>query len=467
MAERDFTLNLVTDDEVDTTRAAAQLDQLGQAADTTAAAQRDLADGADLAQGDLDRLAQAASGAGGDLDRLGATAGDAGSAVGAGLADGASRGSQAFGDMRDEAGAALMELAASFDGTMTGVLDAAQGAAPAIGAAFGPVGLAIGSAVGVGIGFARAQAEKLAEQITGLTDTLIADAGRIERDSVLAKVAQFASDGSIEKLADQARAAKVDVDDFTLAMAGDTAAVERTRSQLRDLGIDLDTFAMASQRGRDASMDLTQAEVDQLNAARRLNDQLDTQSDALSSAAERYDLYASAQEAASGSSEAAIAAQDALTAALDDAATGAADLAAAIDEGADAVEAALARQLQATANFEDNTTAVYDRLGQAGVDFAAAQGDRAAEAMQLLADAPADQGARIVAAWKKLGDRTGASVAAGIAASSPAAQAALTGIYSDLQRTADNQRPITVRVRVDPSGLNELQTMVRTGKVRQ
>lgn len=464
---RDLELRLVTRDEIDTDAAVRQVDNLGEATEEASRHLDDQADAAERAERAVDDLASSASSAASDVDQLGSAADDAGRQLGDGVEAGAERGTEAVDSFKDESAAAVMELASSFDGSLSGMLDAAQGAAPALGAAFGPVGLAIGSAVGVGIGFARAQAERLAETVSGLTDTLLADAGRISRDSVLAKVGELASSGDIDKLADQARDAGVDVGDFILALSGDAPALERSRRALEarrgelKLTADEERALTNANANSVASIDTSTASIDKAERA------LTGQGEALEAATSRYELYQDAQEEAAGQTEDSIAAQEALKAALDDAATGAADLAVAIGEGADAVEDALLRQLEAQSKFEENTEAVYANLGEAGVAFATAQGDNAAEAMALLAAAPVEQGARIVGAWTELGNNTGASIAQGIYGAAPAASAALLSVIEGLQYTADRARPINVRVRTDPSGLNELETIVRTGKVRQ
>ena len=54
----------------------------------------------------------------------------------------------------------------------------------------------------------------------------------------------------------------------------------------------------------------------------------------------------------------------------------------------DDVIAAQERDIQARVNFQENAQAVYDAVGQAGVDWALAQGENADKAMELLAGAP-------------------------------------------------------------------------------
>lgn len=463
---RDLELRLITRDEVDTSAAVREVDNLAEAADTTSRRLDDEADAAQRADRAVADLGGSSSSAAGDVDRLGSSADDAGRQLGDGLEEGSQRAGESVETMKDEAGAALLELAGSFDGTMTGLLDTVQGAVPAIGAAFGPIGLAAGAAVGIGLGFARAGVEKLREEAAALTTELIAGGGRLTRDSLLGRLETLASDGTLAKLADQAREAKVPVGDFLAASAGDPAAIERTNAALEARRDALYDNADAANAAATYDTVGAGAREEQRQAIERATGAINADAEARDLAASAVEAYDAAVASTADTAERAAEVQATFGEALTGAGEDAAAMADAITEGVDAVIAAQERQLQAAANFQENSQRVFEAVGQAGVDWALAQGENADEAMQLLADAPAAKQQTIVANYTAIGRTSGYAVAAGIRATSPAAQEALGGLFTDLQRVADG-RPIRVSVITDPSGLNRLETVVRTGKVRQ
>lgn len=464
---RDLTFNLVTDQsQFDTDQAARDMQRLGDAAEDSGRQQQQMGDDATRAAGDLERLAREAEQAGRAVRDVGddARAADAGLNQ---LDDAAEQTGGAFGDMRDEAGAALAETAASFDGTMSGVIDGVQGALPALGMAFGGVGLAIGSALAVGVGLFKARAEKLTEQVNGLVSSLIADGGRLSRESVFSKLEELAADESINKLAEDARLARVPVEDFLLAMAGDRDAIARTSDELERQN------DIVAEGVRTRTSDVENL-GDYASAYLRVRDALGQGTEAQDRAAEAVARYEEVTGAATAATEkrtaieeVAAAVADQYAAAQQGVADEAADMAAAIEAGADAVEEAQERQLAAARDLETNTRTVYDRLGQAGLDFALAQGENADEAMQLLANAPVEQGQRIVANWQGLGNASSAAVINGIRASIPGAQAAAAEVVRTIQQGFDNN-PIIVRYKPDPSGYRDAVTSVlRNGSVPQ
>lgn len=463
---RDLTFNLVTDQSAfDTDQAARDMQRLGDAAEDTGRQQQQMGDDATRAAGDLERLAREAEqagravrGAGDDADRAGRQMGDSGE-------QGASRMSEAFGDARSEISGNLQEVAASFDGTVSGLIDGVQGALAPLGAAFGGIGLAVGAAASVGVGLLKAQAEQLKETVNGMVSAMIADGGRLSRDSVFAKIEEFAADESINQLAKDAELARISWEDFLLARAGDPAALERSRAALE---AEHDEVVRGVQE-RDSAVDNL---GDYTAAYLRVKDALDTSGEAqrrASDAVARYEqVTAEANEATerrTALEERAAEVTDSYAAAAGGAAEQAGELATKILEGADAYEEAQERALRAVTDLDKNTRTVYDTLGQAGVEFALAQGENADEAMQLLANAPVEQGQRIVANWQGLGASSAASVIASIRAAGPGAQAAAAELIRQVQ-VGLNSTPLIVRTRIDPTGYDSgLRTIVRGGAV--
>lgn len=273
---------------------------------------------------DLDRLAKDAKAV--DLDRLGkdakAAAGDVDSAFEKIAASSkanlrkvdtaADTAGDSVKDMSGEIRQEALEGAASFDGSMDSIQDSAQSMAANALAAFGPLGAGIGVAASVGFGMWRAQSEKAKEAVSAFTDKLIADGGRLSRESVLSKIEEFASDGSILRLKEQAETARIPVGDFISALAGDAGAMDRSADAIKrrqellssslagqtDFTTDALDMAKALKEGEDALGET----AEQTSAAREAYDALataaGTSADAIAANTEAQETWASAVEGA-------------------------------------------------------------------------------------------------------------------------------------------------------------------------
>lgn len=129
----------------------------------------------------------------------------------------------------------------------------------------------------------------------------------------------------------------------------------------------------------------------------------------------------------------------------------------------DDVLAAQQRQLEAAANLEANTRAVYERLGQDAVDLALAQGDQADEAMALLANAPVEQGQQIAANYRRLGEMSAADLVAGITGRREAAATAGRGVGESAGEALAQGIRARERAIYDATAAALLQSLVRNG----
>ena len=300
-----------------------ELDKLGQDAETAGRDLERFGREAEDAGRELDRLDKDAKAV--DLDRLGkeakATAASVDNAFERIAAsskanlrkvdDAADTAGDSVKDMSGEIRQEALEGAASFDGSMESIQDSAQSTVANALAAFGPLGAGIGVAASVGFGIWRAQAEKAKEAVSAFTESLIADGGRLSRDSVLSKIEEFAADGSILDIKAQAEAARIPVGDYISALAGDAAAMTRSTEAIQRQKAAL-AEASAGQEG---------FTTDSLEMAKALSDsagELENTAEQTSAARDAYDALAAAAGTSTEAIEAAAEAQQAWATAVDD-----------------------------------------------------------------------------------------------------------------------------------------------------
>ena len=388
-----------------------------------------LGDKADQTRRDLDAF----------FDKLGAGAKKAGRDTKDGLRDG----ERAMDSFKDEAHQSGREAAASFSGGFDDIGDFVQETAANAFGGFGALGAGAGIAAAAGIGFitkaitdAREQFEELRQEFTA---GLIEGGGDLKGEAILDKIRQMAEDGTINDFADQARKARVPVEDYLLALAGDPGALDRTRSALEKFGDNIGGINLNFRAG-----------ADEAAAMRKELDRVDGAYGEATSATERYlsvskdltdeqDALRAAQEAAAEKNQAFA---DSMTGVADEAA----NMAEAIEGGIDKVIEAQAKQLSAQVDYEKNTKAVFDKLGQAAVDWALSQGENADEAMQLLADAPKEKGKKVVDQWTKLGGRSTQGYADGVIGQKASTNAAIDDVIAGMRARA--AQGVTVPVHV-------------------
>jgi hypothetical protein len=106
------------------------------------------------------------------------------------------------------------------------------------------------------------------------------------------------------------------------------------------------------------------------------------------------------------------------------------DYAAKVLGSIDDVIAAQEKDLQAQLDFQANTEEVFASVGQAGVDWANAQGENAERAMQLLADAPLAKQSEVAANFAAAGAAATAGYAGGIERKGPVVDRAAREVWT-------------------------------------
>lgn len=137
-------------------------------------------------------------------------------------------------DVSDEAGQTSREMAASF-GSSGDIGDALQELAANAPAALGPLGLAFGAVAGIGVGLFRARTEALKERVDELVDAMIDAGGRLSKEFVDSEVLKLVKDGEagrLEELVKRYKLVGVTVRDVVRARAGDEEALKRVQAAL-------------------------------------------------------------------------------------------------------------------------------------------------------------------------------------------------------------------------------------------
>jgi hypothetical protein len=138
-------------------------------------------------------------------------------------------------DVSAEAQDTAREMGASFSGSVDDIKGAAQELATNAGALFGPVGLAIGVAASTGFAIFNSKKEKLKEQVSEMVDALVEGGGKLEEESIVSKLREFAQEGTLDDMAAQAAAAGVSADLYSRALAGDLDAMGKVDAQAKTL----------------------------------------------------------------------------------------------------------------------------------------------------------------------------------------------------------------------------------------
>lgn len=203
-----------------------------------------LGDGVDRgvrdAEGSLDRLERSFRDTVRDVERQ-----DGGGGLGSNLARDTEHGTreagEAVGTFKDEAKANLSEVASSFSGDMTSVVDLIQGTLGGVVADLGPIGLAAGAAAAVGVGLIGAAIQSAGEdeevfrqRVSDLADDLI-ETGREGSASLgyigdaLKEMATASDDGttSLKDLRSAAEQSGTSYKDLAQAAAGHTDAIDK------------------------------------------------------------------------------------------------------------------------------------------------------------------------------------------------------------------------------------------------
>ena len=133
-------------------------------------------------------------------------------------------------DIGDEAKDTARETAASLSNFADDLTGGAQELAANAGALFGPVGLAIGAALSGGIAIFQQRAEEMRAQAEEILGQLLESGGRVTKAMVEQRLQAMKL--QILETSDEAARAKVNIDDYNLALAGDPEAIKRTTAAI-------------------------------------------------------------------------------------------------------------------------------------------------------------------------------------------------------------------------------------------
>lgn len=248
---RDLKVSFLTDlDKFKTDPAADGLDNLADSADDAGKALADLDDAGRRAKGGLDDVNDATDTAGrslkdldDDAERVARDVDRSFDKIAASskanlrkrIDDDTEHAGASLKEVGEEAHGTATEMAASFSGGLDDFTGAAQELAANAGAMFGPLGLALGGALSAGIAIFTQKKAKLKEDIAEVIDALIEGGGRIEEESIVAKLRDFAREGTLDDMAKQAADAGVSADLYARALAGDTDALQKVEGQAKTL----------------------------------------------------------------------------------------------------------------------------------------------------------------------------------------------------------------------------------------
>lgn len=322
---------------------------------------------------------------------------------------------------KDEAKANLSEVASSFDGSATSIVDLFQGTLGGVVADLGPLGLAAGAAAAAGVGLIGAQLEKdqaraeaLRQKAADLADEFI-ETGRVGETSVsyiadaMRELATTTEDGedNLSSLRKQAEAAGVSVKDYQLANAGAAENTARALEQARDKYQDLADEAEAN--GGMLSKTERSKQVALGNTIGTLVDLQQVQEDAKTSA---EDYFKSGADAAAAAGEATQAYSEGVQSAYADAGASIDDY---VKDGVfnlDKYQEATQKNLDAIVGYQKNMSEAQGILAKSGHDTALQYleqlGPDAAPLIAAFVKAPAEKRDELAAIWDQLG-ATGAS----------------------------------------------------------
>lgn len=182
-------------------------------------------------------------------------------------------------EIGDEAKDSAREALASFSSFGGDLADAGQELAANAGALFGPVGLAIGGALSAGIAMFAQEAAKLTELTNKIIGDLLDAGGRVTQELVSKRLHEMGDE--INATSAMAAAARINVEDFNLALAGDPEAIKRTSAEFARRGDEMARLAAES-----------------ANSTGLLNEDLLAQERALEAVAQKLGLHADASSRA-------------------------------------------------------------------------------------------------------------------------------------------------------------------------
>lgn len=430
---------------------------------------RDVADALDDVSGALDDLGDEGSRSTDKLERSLKDAADAADKVGK-ESDGAfdklaksskkaddsvSRAKKGMGDFKEEAAGTGREAAASISSVGDSADAVQETLANALGG-FGPAGAAAGVALAAGFGIFRAKAEEAKAAVKELAGQLIESGGKLGTDDIFSKIGTAATEGQLKSMIKDAKDLGIATSDLAVAFSGSSADISKyidglkaqrdalrntdeAQAQLRE-NVKSAGRAWAVSTNSVSGQDLAHQKLihslegfsEQARKAEEIQQQF---KDLTGVSLDTVQNYESAIQDLAGSNddladatETAAKRQAAATKSTKDSWEDYKDTAiASIDE----VIAAQERDMKAAQEFEDNATKVFKAVGQAGVDWALAQGPNADKAMALLANAPKAKQAEVVQNYKTIGSQSGLALAQGLTGQAPNVVKSAREIHED------------------------------------
>lgn len=420
------------DDNLDGLGKGAQLDNLARDAKTADEALDDAARAADKLDDNLDDLEQALK----DAERELKANGDASDDLGAKLRDAFDRAKDAAKQAReasDDVGDGLSnakdrvkefgaegtdtarEVAASFDGSASSIVDGFQEVAANAAAAFGPIGLAVGIAAAVGLGALRAEQERTREETNRLKAAIQAlESGTTDADTATREYLDGLEDQgkTLQALKKDADALGIGLDVLVRAQAGNrdaidevTAATEayvRARDEQSN-GQGALGFALLESVGQ--TLGLSEATADLGKNADAARETTKLYQEALGQTSETQERARETQEAYSQAvtdfSDPAGAYQETVQAMAQKTADATKDTTDSWEDYADKTGASLTdvndtleKQVQAAENWKSNMTRLAGQVSDETLEYLAKLGPEGAPLVQQLVDASDEEMAR-------------------------------------------------------------------------
>lgn len=376
------------------------------------------------------------------------------------------RAGEATETFRDEARSNISEVASSFTGDLDSAVDVVQGTLGGVVGDMGLIGGVVGAGAATAVGFLYQRFQDVRQAVNDLARDLIETGRGLGADDIFGRIADAAVDDrtKVRELVNAAKELGIAQGDVAVAFSGSSRDILDYVDQLEVLKTATDGVKVATEeqvravanpygatytktvRGQaDAVSDLQDTLRGYADQARKAEEVQRLFEDATGVSLDTIQSYQGAIEDLAGSNddladatESAARRQAKATKSTKDTWEDYRDTAvASIDDVIDAQE----RDIKAAANFQANSEAVFAAVGQAGVDWALAQGENADKAMQLLANAPAKKQAEVVANYQKLGQQSGLQLAQGLTSARPQvghSAGLLHGRAADVLRQAVN-----------------------------
>lgn len=203
-----------------------------------------------------------------------------------------------LGDVKEEAHSTAREALASFSSLGGDLADAGQEIAANAGALFGPVGLAIGGALSAGIAMFTQKASELSATTERIIQEMLDAGGQVTAELVQKRLEAMGE--GINKTSALAAQAKINIDDYNLALAGDPAAIARVTVELKA------RFAQNAAAGEAATKAGVYAKnlADENRVLQEVSKSLGAQSEAADRAAAAVSRMSSATSAAASAAHA-------------------------------------------------------------------------------------------------------------------------------------------------------------------